>query len=242
MNNQQALLKESNASQLLNNCLDLTQPNWPMNRGLERYKELTGFHPERIRENGIWIDIGPGANALALSQLKRDDILKVGISGHQVDAPSDIHIAYGFFPEVDLEHLNIQKVDLITDIYSAFSYSDYPLRVLMAQLSMLKKGGELFIFSEKYKINDFVTWYKLADILAPLMGVDLSFKVKEVFADANQVKEDALLITGKKIFDTKVTPQRLLEIIYSSIGVPKIEETIWQAPGSNFQINSISYS
>lgn len=120
----------------------------------------------QLKSNDHWIDIGSGsAKALFdfLALTKNPSIQTTAIGVTKPTAYSVLKSAYQFkrpgllqnhryisgktIEELNIKNDRINPADLITDLFGAFSYSPQIDQVLFQQISMLKLGGQLFVYT-----------------------------------------------------------------------------------------------
>ncbi len=139
-------------------------------RGLEDYQnafqDKFTYALNQLRPNDHWIDVGSGSAKAQLEFLSQSDNSKVQTTAIAVNKPvvySVLKNTYAFkhpgilqkhryfsgktVEELDLVRERLVSADLVTDLFGAFSYSPQIDQVLFKQISMLKVGGQLFVYT-----------------------------------------------------------------------------------------------
>ncbi len=137
------------------------------NRDFKTY--IRGFGPEVLNrigalgETGHWIEIGPGqveAMRTAFLHRRLKGRAKPKMTAiDQAEEPEEttryskfkegMGKKFRFLPKTSIESLDLTTVepaDVVTDFYSAAAYSADLHAVLKTEISLLKKGGDLFIY------------------------------------------------------------------------------------------------
>jgi len=189
----------------------IREPEWPRERSLSRYKELTGIDiPAILKDGGTWVDIGPGETMNAMNPLVGQDRLSLyAIGPHIRDVPKGIKFELGLVPD-DQNFLNSLrgKAKLVTDIYGALSYAQNPLRVLIYG-AMLIHGNGLFVgFTELLRIGDLATWSRITNFFRSELNLGVSFQTVGVIGDASGIFSACLRVvvsgdvpTSENFFD-----------------------------------------
>lgn len=137
-------------------------------RGLNAYKsafgELFEIAVSALTNNNHWIDVGAGSARAQFDYLLQSKNQNVHTTAIAVSRPlsywalkaraisknSNILKNNTYVSGKKIESLDIQDIkpaDLITDMFGAFSYAAHIDQVLFKEISMLKVGGKLFIYS-----------------------------------------------------------------------------------------------
>lgn len=186
-------------------------------RGLQTYEY--GFGDKfttainEFKSGDHWIDIGSGSAKALLEFLKQKNDPQIQTTAISVTKPASYFILKKLFsnkqPELlqkhrylsgqTIEELNpkavgLARADLITDMFGAFSYSPHIDQVLTKEISLLKIGGKLFVYTPliwQIKIfNSAGQKIALHDWLNSLQGV----KVHSLLAD--KVNDEMSVING----------------------------------------------
>ena len=119
-----------------------------------------------MRPNDHWIDVGSGSAKAQLEFLSQLNTSKIQTSAIAVNKPVVYSVLKNTYAlkhpgilqkhryfsgktveELDLVRERLVSADLVTDLFGAFSYSPQIDQVLFKQISMLKVGGQLFVYT-----------------------------------------------------------------------------------------------
>lgn len=170
-------------------------------RGLQTYHYGFGDKFTRtlakFKSGDHWVDVGSGSAKALLEFLQQTNNPQIQTTAIAVSKPTSYSILKKLFlskhpsllqfhrylsgqtiEELNLQSAELAPADLITDMFGAFSYSPQIDQVLAKEISMLKVGGKLFVYTPliwQIKIfNSAGNKIPLNEWLQSLAGVKLS--------------------------------------------------------------------
>lgn len=222
----------------------LPEPLWPTQRGLDRYNALLGADISALLSGGgMWVDIGPGLEALPmLPFLGRSDVELRGIGIHARAFPATIEFTLGEVPgDVAFFDAHAGKATLVTDVYSSVSYSDDPLLALAYCGLLLKAGGTCGAFTELKRIGDLATWDRAIRFFRSELHLTMTFEAVAIVEDASKAIATALRIRATR--ERVATPSfsEVAALLHAQVGHPVASGTIWEAPDRSARIVEVAY-
>jgi hypothetical protein len=221
-----------------------SEPLWPAQRGLDRYEMLLGIDIATIlTSGGMWIDVGPGVEALPmLPFVDRPDVRLKCIGPHPRTLPAGIEFTAGAVPD-DAAFLerNAGKAKLVTDVYSSISYSDDPLLALAYCALLLDPGGTCGVFTELKRVGDLTTWDRAIQFFRSELHVAMSFHAFSIVEDASGSIATALRIHATSEGIENVSFSAIASLLHARVGNPVPSGTIWEAPDKSARIQRIDY-
>jgi hypothetical protein len=223
---------------------DPTEPSWPKQRNLDRYNMLVGDNIETILKNGgLWIDVGPGADADPMRPLVgRPGVVLKAIGPHPRQFPDGIAFTNGLVPQnIDFLNENQRNARLVTDIFGAVSYSANPVHALIYEGLLLAKNGICAAFTELERFGDLKTWGKITEFFRTRLDQAISFQSVSVFGDASRRFSTELRIRC----DCKRPAEGHLNDLFVAadrdIGVPQPGARLWISPDKSAEIRRVEY-
>jgi hypothetical protein len=221
-----------------------TEPLWPTQRGLSRYQSLLDIDiAQALSAGGIWIDIGPGVEALPMVPfIDRPDVQLKCIGLHPRSLSPAIEFVQGSVPD-DRSFLKsfAGQATLVTDVYSSVSYSDNPYLALAYCVLLLKAGGRCGVFTELKRLGDLSAWDRAIQFFRTTLHTFLSFHATPIFEDASQSMATALRIQAHREDAPPIDFDHLIASLQEEIGKPAITGTIWKAEDHSAMIQQIDY-
>lgn len=224
---------------------NVSEPLWPVQRNLERYQSLLGIDiAHALKDGGMWIDIGPGIDALPMIPfIDRDDVQLNCIGTHPRSLNPRINFEQDTVPSaLAYLHRYSGRAKLVTDIYASVSYSTDPYLALTYCTLLLEPAGTCGVFTELNHLGDLSAWDRAVQFFRTELNADLSFHVFSIFEDASKSNATALRLHVKR--HGKISP---IEFDCASlrlrqmIGVPSVIGTIWEGEDKSARIYAIHY-
>lgn len=188
----------------------IEQPNWPANRDLKAYNEMTGCILQDIVQDGdIVFDIGPGRGCRFLEELKglRPKISAMAVAPHVPEhIPANVIAFAGWAPTFEMPTKDRAKA--ITDIFAGVSYAMKPskdgknmvpagLDVLIRLANWITIDGFVVACTETTRLGNRHDRDRIARFFHEYMGMKCTFEIYEKFAEGNQKWEEQLRVTIK---------------------------------------------
>jgi hypothetical protein len=222
----------------------LSEPQWPTQRGVDRYQALLGIDVTRILAGGgVWVDVGPGTEALPMVPfMDRPDVTLKCVGIHSRTLPRGIDFTLGAVPD-DTAFLERQAgtATLVTDVYSSVTYSDDPLLALAYCVLLLRAGGTCGVFTELKRMGDLTTWDRVIQLFRSELHVAMSCHALSIVEDASQSHATALRIQATRGQVDAVSFNDAAALLHARIGHPVASGTIWEAPDQSIRIRQIDY-
>jgi len=217
--------------------MDFAQmPTWPSRRNLARYSELTRIDIREFLQNGgTWIDIGPGPEATAVSELVGVPQLDLVVLDYfPLQLPAGIRCFQGEVPKCRDFAAMFQKVGtFVSDIYGGVSYADDPLEALLFESLLPAEEGKLACFTELERFGDSSCWARVEELFA-ILGQVATLEVFRTFADANQVWEEQLRISLAGASSSSIESwDTLVQLAREVVGVGTKDKVLWQSKDPN---------
>lgn len=219
-------------------------PNWPNNRNLARYNELTGIDiAGELAGGDVWIDVGAGKTAKPMAEMTGKNLKLVAVGAHRMDLPDGIEEVSARIPESSSVMSAFQRrARLVTDVFGAVSYSPNPADVLIYEALLLKPGARAVVFTQADKLGSCGTWDNIRYFFAEYLNQSIEFSLVENFADANKRCELGLRIhikaNSQEILECY---DQLFERSRKEIGAPKIGMTLWRSKDDLVEIKRVDY-
>ena len=218
-------------------------PTWPRERDLATYAKYTciKFDLELSNEK-IWIDIGCRTGK-ALSETKKFcKAHLIGVNAHQIKVLTGIESIFAEIPRDRSVYRNFRgKIDLLTDIYGAFTYDNDPISALIYEACLLKPGGKAVIISLEAKLGNKVNRQDLQYFFETILGQNLTFKRFRTFSDNSKTPLNSLRITIIGDCHSKCSLDSLLLKAHQMIGEPKKIRLIYRPPDHSTELWKIVY-
>lgn len=206
-------------------------PQWPRERDLSHYGQLTGidFH-KTLNSRSVWIDIGC-RSGMALTQSRKFCRARlVGINVHPMRVKRGIEHVFASIPE-DPYVLNIYQrtAHVLTDVYGAFAYCSNPLETLLYEAQLLRPGGQAVIYGLEARFGTQETWNHTTSFFSKYMKQEIKFlRTRGQTGSGRPLKTLRITITGHCQMHTSREELRLL--VQRLIGLPKKVRMIFQPP------------
>jgi hypothetical protein len=221
-----------------------SEPLWPVQRSLSRYQSLLDIDISRaLTGGGIWIDVGPGVEALPmLPFLNRPEVKLMCIGRHARSFPPAIQFRDGTVPD-DLEFLAATEgtATLVTDVYSSVSYGNHPFLALAYCALLLKPGGICGAFTELKRLGDLAAWDRAIQFFRTELHTNLTLEALSIFEDASQSTATALRIKAVRVEAPPIDFPRMADSLNQAIGRPEIAGVIWKAADNSAVIQRVDY-
>lgn len=220
------------------------EPTWPAQRGLKRYDALLGIDLGRMLEaGGLWIEIGPGTEALPmLPFLRRPGVELEAIGPHSRALPDGIAFTQGIVPEDEVFFAAHRgRARLVTDVFGALSYYDDPIRALLYGALLLADGGLFLGFTELYRFGDLSTWEKTTEFFRQTLNQRISFETIPVLGDATKKYATGLRVRVQGPAAVNTPLGDIFEEAARQIGRPAHTSTLWAADDCSASISRVDY-
>src|SRR5208283_794003 len=221
-----------------------SEPRWPIHRDVERYNHLLGIDPITIfEEGGLWIEIGPGADARPMLPLiGQEDTTLAAIGPHHRSLPAAIHFTQGTVPE-DQGFLAAYrgKARLVTDVYAAVSYCQDPIQAMIYGSLLLADGGLFLAFTELCRFGDLPTWERITEFFRAQLGQSIGFETMSVLGDASKAYSTCLRVRVQGRSTQTASLARIFEEAAGFIGTPVKTGTLWVAEDQSASISRVDY-
>lgn len=223
------------------------QKSWPNNRSLARYNELTNIEIQTVLERGqSWLEVGPGTNTLPMREVlenKQIFAYSMGPTKPTVGDDNILHIK-GKIPE-DLDKLSslYGKMDLVTDIFAAITYSGDPLKAILVESHLLKSDGLLIAVTESNLISPDTIMIEFKSFMKEL-GFDINFEVFHTIADSSGKPELNMRMRVKKTTNTTSHKNDVATAVrkFDSIFKAKTSQVIlWKSGDHQHKIMQVKY-
>jgi hypothetical protein len=223
---------------------DMSEPQWPAQRGRERYESLLNIDiAGRLAHGGTWVDVGPGVDALPMRLfLDRADVSLVCVGPHPRNLPSPIDFTLSTIPD-DATFLGqwSGKATLVTDVYGSVSYSDDPLLAIACCVLLLAPGGTFAAFTELQRIGGLETWDRAIQWFRRDLQVTLTLQAVSIFEDASQSFATGLRILATRDSATHVDLATTAAQLRTEVGTPVPSATLWEAADRSARICRVDY-
>lgn len=218
-------------------------PTWPLERDLATYAKYTAIEFEdELRDGMLWIDIGC-RTGIALSESR--DFCKaklVGVNGHKIDVLPGIIPIYSELPrELTIYKKYQAKVDLLTDVYGAFTYENDPLQVLLYEASLLKPTGKAVIISLQAKLGNRANWQAIKCFFEIHLGQNITFKRFRTYTNHLKRPLNSLRITITGASRSSVSLEELYRLAQEAVGTPKKERIVYSPSDQSCELWKIVY-
>ncbi len=221
-----------------------SEPTWPTGRSVERYNLLLGIDlAALLAEGGLWIEIGPGTNALPmLPFVGRKDVSLTAIGPHPRSLPEGIQFAQGMVPEdKTFFATNRARARLVTDVYGAVSYCKDPVQALIFGSLLLARGGVFLAFTELYRFGDLPNWERITEFFRIKLRQVLSFETISVRGDASKTYSTCLRVRVQGPSLKSKCLDEIFDEAARSVGIPVPTRTLWTAEDRSASISRVDY-
>lgn len=218
-------------------------PTWPRERDLATYSKYTSINFDiELSKGKTWLDVGCRTGK-AMSETK--ELYKarlIGVNAHHIEVLPGIESIYAEIPQDRSVYQNYRKkIDLLTDVYGAFSYDNDPIAALIYEACLLKPGGKAVIITLEAKLGNRVNRQELQHFFKNILGQDLTFKRFRTYSDNSRTPLNSLRITIRGSCHSKDTLEALLLQAQQAIGKPKKVKLIYCPPDQSAEIWKIVY-
>ena len=172
-------------------------PTWPRERNLATYAKYTNIKfEEMLADDKTWIDIGC-RTGIALHESQTFCKAKLlGVNSHTIEVLPGITSVYCELPQNRLVYSNYgKKIDLLTDVYGAFSYSNDPLEVLLYEACLLRDKATAVIISLEARLGNRANWQDIKSFFASNLGQEIDFQRFRSYTDHLKRPLNSLRIT-----------------------------------------------
>lgn len=218
-------------------------PTWPRERDLATYSKYTCINFDIELSNGkTWIDIGCRTGK-AMSETKRLHKARlIGVNAHQIKVLKGIESIFAEIPQNRSVYKKFrEKINLLTDVYGAFSYDNDPIAALIYEACLLKPGGKAVIISLEAKLGNKVNRQDLQHFFEIILGQNLTFRRFRTYSDNSKTPLNSLRITITGHCRSKCNLETLLLKARQMIGVPKKIRLIYRPPDQSVELWKIVY-
>jgi len=220
-----------------------TIPTWPRERDLSTYSRYTSINFDvELSDGKTWIDIGCRTGK-AMSETK--GLYKarlIGVNAHPIEVLTGIESVFAEIPRDSSVYNKFRKkIDLLTDVYGAFSYDNDPIAVLIYEAGLLKPGGKAVIISLEAKLGNKANRQELQHFFKSVLGQDLTFKRFRTYTDNSKTPLNTLRITITGHCHSRSNLKSLLLQARRMIGEPKKIKLIYRPPDQSVEIWKIVY-
>lgn len=219
-------------------------PTWPRERDLATYAKFTSIDFENELADGkTWIDIGCRTGK-AMSETKGlYNGRLIGVNAHQIEVLDGIESIFAEIPKDRSVYNKFRnKIDLLTDVYGAFSYNDDPVAALIYEACLLKPGGKAVIISLEAKLGNKVNRQNLQYFFENVLGQNLTFKRFRTYSDNSKTPSNSLRITITGDCRSECNLEVLLLKAREMIGKPKKIRVIYRSPDHSVEKWKIVYN
>lgn len=218
-------------------------PTWPRERDLATYSKYTCINFDIELSNGkTWIDIGCRTGK-AMSETK--GLYKarlIGVNAHQIKVLEGITSIFAEIPQDRSVYKKFRKkIDLLTDVYGAFTYDNDPMAALIYEACLLKPGGKAVIISLEAKFGNKVNRQELQHFFKVVLGQDLTFRRFRTYSDNSKTPLNSLRIIITGYCRSKCNLETLFLKARQMIGEPKKKKLIYRPPDHSVELWKIVY-
>lgn len=218
-------------------------PTWPRERDLATYSQYTCINFDRVLCDGnAWIDIGC-RTGMAMSESKEFCQARlIGINAHPIKVKRGITSIFAEIPRNRSVYKKYRKkIDLLTDVYGAFTYDNDPVAALIYEACLLKRGGKAVIISLEAKLGNKVNRQDLQHFFEKVLGQKLTFKRFRTYSDNSRRPLNSLRITITGDCRSRCRLDELFLKARQMIGEPKNIKIIYQPPDQSVELWKIVY-
>jgi hypothetical protein len=218
-------------------------PTWPRERDLATYSKYTRINFDIELSNGkTWIDIGCRTGKAMTETKELYKARLIGVNAHHIAVASGIESIFAEIPQDRSVYKSFRKkVDLLTDVYGAFTYDNDPIAALIYEACLLKPGGKAVIISLEAKLGNKVNRQELQHFFKIVLGQDLTFRRFRTYSDNSKKPLNSLRITVAGYCRSKQNLETLLLKAQQMIGEPKKIKLIYRPPDHSVELWKIVY-
>ncbi len=205
---------------------------------------LLGIDLAKIMEKGgLWIEIGPGADALPmLPFIGRKGTMLAAIGPHYRSLPAGILFSEGTIPEdTKFFRAHRAKARLVTDVYAAVSYCQDPIQAVIYGSLLLGEEGQFLAFTELYRFGDLPTWERITEFFRVKLKQSISFETMSVLGDASKAFSTCLRVRVRGRSPGSASLRQLFNEAARYIGIPVKSRTLWEAEDRSASISRVDY-
>lgn len=218
-------------------------PTWPRERDLVTYSKYTCINFDIELSSGkTWIDIGCRTGK-AMSETKALYKARlIGVNAHRIKVIAGIKPIFAEIPQNRSVYKDFRKkIDLLTDVYGAFTYDNDPIAALIYEACLLKPGGKAVIISLEAKLGNKINRQELQHFFEIVLGQDLTFRRFRTYSDNSKTPLNSLRITIAGHCRSKCNLETLLLKARQMIGEPKKIRLIYRPPDHSCELWKIVY-
>ncbi len=218
-------------------------PTWPQERDLATYAKYTTIDfPNELTDGMTWIDIGC-RSGLALSESRTFcKATLIGVNAHKIAVLPGIISVYSELPgKLEIYDRFQSNVDLLTDIYGAFTYDNEPLKALIYEASLLKPRGKAVIISLQAKLGNKVNLQAIQNFFATILGQTITFKRFRSYTNHLKRPLNSLRITITGQSRSKLRLNELYKLAQEQVGTPQKERILYSPSDQSCEIWKIVY-
>jgi hypothetical protein len=218
-------------------------PTWPRERDLATYAKYTSINFEIELSNGkTWIDIGCRTGKAMSETRKLYHAHLIGVNAHQIKVLKGIKSIFAEIPQDRSVYKNFRKkVDLLTDVYGAFTYANDPIAALIYEACLLKPGGKAVIISLEAKLGNKINRQDLQHFFEKFLKLSITFRRFRTYSDNSKTPLNSLRITISGEGSSKSNLETLLLKGHQMIGEPKKVRLIYSPPDQSVELWKIVY-
>lgn len=218
-------------------------PTWPKERDLSTYAKYTCINFGLELSNGkTWMDIGCRTGK-ALSETRpfyKANL--IGINAHPIKVLKGIKSILAEIPQDRSVYKKFRKqVDILTDIYGAFTYDNDPVAALIYEACLLKAGGKGVIISLEAKFGNRINRQNLNHFFEKFLGQRLTFQRFRTYTNTLKTPLNSLRITFTGSSRPVIDLEKLLLKARQLVGEPKKTKLIYCPPDKSVELWKIVY-
>jgi hypothetical protein len=218
-------------------------PTWPRERDLATYAKYTCINfPLELTDGNTWIDIGCRTGKAMSETMGLYQAKLIGVNAHLIKVLPGIESILAEIPQDLTIYKNFRKkIDLLTDVYGAFTYDNDPIAALIYEACLLKPEGKGVIISLEAKLGNRMNRQQLIHFFESVMGQTLIFKRFRTYSDNSKTPLNSLRITINGHCRSKYNLENLLLKVRQAMGYPKKIKLIYRPPDQSVEIWKIVY-
>ncbi len=200
-----------------------TIPTWPRERDLATYTRYMAIDfSQELSDASTWLDVGCRTGK-ALHDFKSQSTAKlIGVNAHQIDVLPGIEPIFAEIPkDRSIYNRYRNKIDLVTDVYGAFTYDNDPLAVLIYEACLLKPKAKAVIISLEPKLGNRQNRQDIEAFFESVMGQKITFKRFRTYTDNRKLPLNSLRITITGGCRSPLELDTLLLLAQERIGIAK---------------------
>jgi hypothetical protein len=172
-------------------------PTWPRECDLATYSKYTSINFDaELSDAKTWIDIRCRTGKAMSGTREFCRARLIGVNAHPIDVMAGIEPVFAEIPRDRSVYEKFRKkMDLLTDVYGAFTHDNDPIAVLIYEACLLKQGGRTVIISLEAKLGNRANRQELKYFFEVVLGQNLVFKRFRTYSDNSRTPLNSLRIT-----------------------------------------------